>query len=247
MIGFKKGDENMKVTKYGNLYQLTIMPKLFPINCYLYEEDNELTLVDAGMSSSFTGIVNLVQEINKPLTNIVLTHAHGDHVGSLDLLKQRYPNAVVSISKRDSKLLRGDLSLDEGEPKNPIKGGFDKNLKTVPDRLLVEGDRIGSLEVIHTPGHTPGSISLFNTQSRNIIVGDAMQTKGKIAISGHLVPLFPFPTFGTWSKEVAVESAKKIVELEPSLLAVGHGKVIINPKNNIQYAIQEAEKKLVKV
>ncbi|MFY3790924.1 MBL fold metallo-hydrolase [Ureibacillus sp. MALMAid1270] len=237
----------MKITKFDRLYQLTIMPNLFPVNCYLYEEDSELTLIDTGISASFNGIVKLVEEINKPLTNIVLTHAHGDHVGSLDLLKERFPNAVVSISKRDSRLLGGDFSLDDLEPKNPIKGGFDKKLKTVPERLLVEGDRIGLLEVIHTPGHTPGSISLFNPQSRHIIVGDAMQTKGKIAISGQLVPLFPFPMLATWSKEVAVESVKKIIQLEPTLLAVGHGKIIVNPQNNIQHAIQVAEKKLVSI
>jgi len=237
----------MKITKFDRLYQLTIMPNLFPVNCYLYEEDSELTLIDTGISASFNGIVKLVEEINKPLTNIVLTHAHGDHVGSLDLLKERFPNAVVSISKRDSRLLGGDFSLDDLEPKNPIKGGFDKKLKTVPERLLVEGDRIGLLEVIHTPGHTPGSISLFNPQSRHIIVGDAMQTKGKIAISGQLVPLFPFPMLATWSKEVAVKSVKKIIQLEPTLLAVGHGKIIVNPQNNIQHAIQVAEKKLVSI
>ncbi len=237
----------MKVTRFNYLYQLTLMPRLFPVNCYLYEEENGLSLIDTGMPASYKGIVELVEEINKPLTNIILTHAHGDHVGSLDQLKQRFPNAIVSISERDSRLLRGDLSLDDEEPKLQIKGGFDKKLKTVPDRLLKEGDRIGSLEVVHTPGHTPGSISLYNPENRLIIVGDAMQTKGKVAISGQLVPLFPFPTFGTWSKEVAVESVKKIYELEPSLLAVGHGKVIVNPKDHIKLAINEAEKKLVNV
>lgn len=187
----------MKVTKFHQLYQLTIMPRLFPVNCYLYEEENEITLIDAGMLASFKGIVKLIEEINKPLTNIILTHAHGDHVGSLDQLKQRYPKAIVSISERDSKLLKGDLTLDVEELKSPIKGGFDKTLKTKPDRLLNDGDRIGSFEVISTPGHTPGSISLFNTKTRQIIVGDAMQTKGRVAVAGQLVLMFPFPTFGT--------------------------------------------------
>ncbi len=235
----------MKVSKFNQLYQVTLWPYLFPVNCYLYVEENELTLIDAGMPASFKGIVKLIEEINKPLTNIVLTHAHGDHVGSLDQLKQRYPNAIVSISERDSKLLRGDLTLNEEELKLPVKGGFDKNLKTKPDRLLNEGDRIGSFEVIYTPGHTPGSISLYNTQTRQIIVGDAMQTKGKVAVAGQLVPMFPFPTFGTWNKELALESVKKIYELEPSLLAVGHGKVILNPKDSLKQAILDAEKRLI--
>lgn len=235
----------MRISKFGNLYQLTLLPRLFPVNCYLYEEENELTLIDAGMPASFKGIVHLIEQINKPLTNIILTHAHGDHVGALDQLKQLYPNVVVSISKRDSRLLQGDQSLDDEEPNLPIKGGFDKSLKTKPDRLLNEGDRIGSFEVISTPGHTPGSISLFNTVNKQLIVGDAMQTKGKVAVVGQLVPTFPFPTFGTWNKKFALESVKKILQLEPSLVAVGHGKVLENPMDLLKQAILEAEKKLV--
>ncbi|HWL25068.1 MAG TPA: MBL fold metallo-hydrolase [Ureibacillus sp.] len=237
----------MKVTKFGNLYQLTIMPRLFPVNCYLYEEEHELTLIDAGLSSSFRGIVKLIKEINKPLTNIVLTHAHGDHVGSLDQLKQLFPNAIVSISERDSRILKGDLSLDEGEPQLPIKGGVDKNLKTVPDKLLKEGDRIHSFKVISTPGHTPGSITLYNEEKGIIIAGDAMQTRGKVAVCGQLVPSFPFPTFGTWNKDVAIQSAKKLYELKPTLLAVGHGRVIENPQELIKQAIENVNKKLVNV
>ena len=237
----------MRISKYGNLYQLTLLPRLFPVNCYVYEEENELTLIDAGMPASFKGIVQLVERIKKPLTNIILTHAHGDHVGSLDQLKQHYPNVAVSISQRDSRLLTGDLTLDVEEPNSPIKGGFDKNLKTTPDRLLNEGDRIGSFEVISTPGHTPGSISLFNPINRQLIVGDAMQTKGKVAVVGQLVPTFPFPTFGTWNKELALDSVKKIYELQPSLVAVGHGKVLEYPKDLVKQAIQDAEKKLVNV
>ncbi|SOC40768.1 MBL fold metallo-hydrolase [Ureibacillus acetophenoni] len=237
----------MRISKFGNLYQLTLLPRLFPVNCYLYEEENELILIDAGMPASFKGIVHLIERINKPLTNIILTHAHGDHVGSVDQLKQRFPNVIVSISVRDNRLLLGDQSLGDEEPKLPIKGGFDKNLKTIPDLLLNEGDRIGSFEVISTPGHTPGSISLFNTINKQLIVGDAMQTKGKVAVVGQLVPTFPFPTFGTWNKKLALESVKKILQLEPSLVAVGHGKVLENPMDILKQAIHEAEKKLVTV
>lgn len=237
----------MRISKFGNLYQITLLPRLFPVNCYLYEEENELTLIDAGMPASFKGIVHLIEQINKPFTNIILTHAHGDHVGSLDQLKQQFPNVVVSISERDNRLLQGDQSLDDKESKLPIKGGFDKNLKTKPDLFLNEGDRIGSFEVISTPGHTPGSISLFNTVNKQLIVGDAMQTKGKVAVVGQLVPTFPFPTFGTWNKELALNSVKKILQLEPSLVAVGHGKVLENPIDILKQAIHEAEKKLVKV
>lgn len=232
----------MKITKYNNIYQLTLWSRLFPINSYLFEEQDELTLIDTGMPASFNGIVNAIKEINKPLTNIILTHAHGDHVGSLNKLKEAFPNAIVSISIRDSRLLKGDKSLDENEPQTPIKGDVPKNISIVPDRLLKEGDRIGSLEVFETPGHTPGSISLMDSKTKAIIVGDAFQTQGKVAVSGQMVPIFPFPTFATWNKELALKSAKKIQKLSPSLLAVGHGKIIENPEERIRQAIFKAEK-----
>ena len=237
----------MKISHFKNIYQITIMPRVFPVNCYIIEEQNELTVIDAGIPASFKGIVKVIEQLNKPLTNIVLTHAHEDHIGSLEHLKEQYPAACVSISIRDSRLLKGDRSLDAHEPQMPIKGGVPKNLQIVPDRLLKEGDTIGSLEVVETPGHTPGSISLFVKNTKAMIVGDALQTKGKVAVSGQFVLLFHFPTLATWNKELALKSAKKILNFNPSLLAVGHGEMIEDPEAVIQIAIKEAEKNLVYV
>ncbi|WP_047984784.1 MBL fold metallo-hydrolase [Ornithinibacillus californiensis] len=234
----------MKVTRYHNLYQLTIFPRVFPVNCYIYEEEDQLTLIDAGMPSSYKGIVQTVQEINKPLTNIVLTHGHGDHVGALDKLKQAFPNVVVSISERDNSLLKGDTSLRANEAQTPIKGGVPKGIQTEANQLLREGNRVGSLEVFLTQGHTPGSISLLDTKNNAIIAGDAFQTRGRVAVCGQIVRSFPFPAFGTWNKEISLESAKKIWRLRPSLLAVGHGNMIENPSQQMETAIKEAEEKL---
>lgn len=105
---------------------------------------------------------------------------------------------------------------------------------------------VSSLEVIETPGHTPGSISLWNNKDQSVIVGDAFQTQGKVAVSGQLVPLFPFPAFGTWNKEQSFNSAKKIQQLSPKLLATGHGKVILNPKEIITKAVSMAEANIFK-
>lgn len=234
----------MKIKRFANLHQLTLWPYLFPINCYLYEEQGELTLIDTGMSASFKGIVKEIEKIGKPLTNIILTHAHDDHVGSLDALKNTFPKVCVSISYRDSRLLKGDKSVDILEKQNSIKGGVPKNIKTIPDRLLSDGDELGSLKVIETPGHTPGSISLYEQQTGIMIAGDALQTQGGVAVCGQFVPFFPFPAMGTWDKELSLESAKKICDLKPVLLAVGHGKLVVNPEKNILNAIRKAEKNL---
>ncbi|TSI10692.1 MBL fold metallo-hydrolase [Lysinibacillus sp. BW-2-10] len=236
----------MKVTKLGNIYQLTLWSNIFPVNCYIYEEQHGLTLIDAGMPASYKGIVKTIEEIGKPLTTIVLTHAHGDHVGSLDRLKESFPEAIVAISARDSRLLKGDKTLDHDEPNTPIKGGVPKGLKTTPDLLLKEGDVIGTLKVVETPGHTPGSISLLDSTSRAMIVGDAFQTRGKVAVCGQIVMSFPFPTFGTWNKDLSLQSARKIKEINPSLLAVGHGNMIQNPVDEMTKAIKIAEMNLLK-
>lgn len=234
----------MQMTKKGPVYQLMFMPRFFPVNCYLYDEGAELTLVDAALSFNAKQILLSIKVMEKPLTQIIITHAHLDHLGALDAVKREWPDAIVSISSRDARLLAGDTSLLPDEPDSPIKGGVPKNIETQPDRLLEEGDQVGSLKVINTPGHTPGSISLFDTRNRFLLAGDAFQTRGGIAVSGTFKVLFPFPAFATWNKRVALESAQKIRDLNPQLLAVGHGAMVDKPMDVIDFAIFESEKNI---
>lgn len=236
----------MRLTQIGNLLQLTWFPDFFPVNCYLVIEDNELTLIDAGMPFSVKGIMAAAEKLQKPLTRIVLTHAHGDHVGALDELKKRLPAAKVYISERDAALLRGDRSLRAEEPQLPLKGSVPKNITTVPDVLLHEGDQIGSLQAISTPGHTPGSMSFIDQRSGAVIAGDAFQAFRRTAVAGTLVPLFPFPAMATWNKELALESAIKLAELSPAVLAVGHGNMLEAPGQEMQQAIRKAQLSLLK-
>ncbi|WP_394121480.1 MBL fold metallo-hydrolase [Planococcus donghaensis] len=232
----------MQMTKKGPVYQLTFMPRFFPVNCYVVDEGTELTLVDAALSFNAKQILLSIKVMKKPLTQIIITHAHLDHMGALDAVKREWPDASVSMSSRDARLLAGDTSLLPGEPDSPIKGGVPTNIETQPDRLLEEGDQVGSLKVVNTPGHTPGSISLLDTRNRFLLAGDAFQTRGGIAVSGTFKVLFPFPAFATWNKRIALESARKIRDLNPQLLAVGHGGMIDKPMDAIDFAIFESEK-----
>ncbi|MBD3918470.1 MBL fold metallo-hydrolase [Paenibacillus sp. PR3] len=236
----------MKTTTTGALTQLTFLPYLMPMNCYLLEEEDGLTLIDCAMGFSAKHIQQAATEIGKPITRIVLTHAHGDHIGALDLLKQQLPAAKVYISARDARLLRGDRSLDSNEPQQPIKGSVPKpgTIRTTPDVDLQPGDKVGSLTVIPTPGHTPGHIALWQESSRILIAGDAMQTKGGIAVAGKMQLRFPFPAMATWSKEEAVASAKRLLALQPEVLAVGHGALMHQPAQAMAAAIQAAEQAL---
>ncbi|AQU80149.1 hypothetical protein AJGP001_13050 [Planococcus faecalis] len=216
------------------------MPRFSPINCYVVDEGKELTLIDAALGFTAKQILLSIKVMKKPLTQIVITHAHIDHLGALDAIKQEWPDVVVSMSSRDARLLADDTSLLSSEPNSPIKGGIPKTIKTPPDRLLEEGDTIGSLEVVSTPG----SISLIDTRNRFLVAGDAFQTRGGIAVSATVNVLFPFPAFAIWDKQVALESAQKILQLTPQLLAVGHGQMIEKPLEAINLAILESEKNL---
>jgi glyoxylase-like metal-dependent hydrolase (beta-lactamase superfamily II) len=235
----------MKVTKEKTVYQLTFLPWFFPVNCYLIEEEDDLTLIDTALPFSVKGILKTAALIGKPITRIFLTHAHEDHVGALDGLKTALPNAKIYISKRDARLLAGDKSLDPEEPNTPIRGGVPQNLKTShPDVLLEDGDQIKSLLTVNSPGHTPGSAAFLVTRNNCLIAGDAYQTQGGIAVAGKIQPLFPFPAMGTWNKKIALESARKLVQLQPTLLATGHGQMIVHPEEAMKRAITEVEKNL---
>ncbi|RCX12814.1 glyoxylase-like metal-dependent hydrolase (beta-lactamase superfamily II) [Fontibacillus phaseoli] len=234
----------MRILRKDKLIQITFMPRMFPVNCYLIEEEEGVTLIDAALPYSVKGILRAVATTAKPLTRIILTHAHDDHVGALDAIKGKYPNIQVYISERDARLLEGDVTLDDDEPQTPIRGGVPKKVATRADVLLAEGDRVGSLLVVSSSGHTPGSISLLDTRSGALVVGDAFQTRGGIAVSGVMRPLFPFPAMATWNFETALRSARKLADLKPSLLAAGHGSMISDPVGDMEKAIGQAEIKL---
>lgn len=233
----------MRVTRHSpNLIQLTKYPAVFPMNCYLVVEDDGLTLVDSTMSSVAEDVASMVQKLGKDLRRIALTHAHGDHVGGVAGVRGRFAGVEVSLPERDAPILAGDKSLLATEPQTPVKGYFVK-VDWKPDRLLHPGDRIGSLEVVASPGHTPGHVSFIDVRDRSLIAGDAFQTRGGIAVSGVLRPLFPFPAIATWHKPTALASAIALRELRPSLLAVGHGDAIKEPAAAIDRAIEEARRR----
>src|SRR5436305_1303426 len=233
----------MKVTPAtSNLFQLT---RLVAFNCYLLREDDGFTLIDTNMGGQAQAIMQEASKLGLPIVRILLTHAHIDHVGSLDALHDALPDVPVAISERDARFLSGDKSLDPSEPQVPLRGGYPV-CRTVPTLLLHEGDRIGSLEVIGTPGHTPGHLAFLDTRDRAVIGGDAFQTQGGVAVSGTFEWLFPLPALATWHKGLALESARKLLALQPSLLAVGHGRVLSQPQAAMEHAIHVMARSLAK-
>ena len=230
----------MKITTHGaNLIQLTRYPLLFPVNCYLVREDDGFTLIDTGLPGSAPAILAAAQAHGAPIRRIVLTHAHMDHVASLDALHAALPEAEVLISARDARFLRGERSLDPGETHGKLRGSW-QTCATSPTRELAPGERIGSLEAIAAPGHTPGHMAFFDTRDRALIAGDAFQTRGGVAVSGTLRLLFPFPALATWHAPTALSSARALRALDPACLAVGHGAVLTDPLPAIDQALADA-------
>jgi glyoxylase-like metal-dependent hydrolase (beta-lactamase superfamily II) len=230
----------MRITKHGAfLVQLAKFPRLFPVNCYLVREDDGLTLIDAGFPGSAGQILAAAQQLGAPITRIVITHAHADHLGSLDALSAALPNADVIASTRDARFMAGDMSLDPHEPQTKLRGGY-QQVATRPTRTVQNGDLVGSLRVVAAPGHTPGQIALFDQRDGSLIAGDAFQTRAGLAVAGTLRWAFPFPALATWHRPTALATAHKLRALNPSRLAVGHGEIIERPLAALDAAISEA-------
>ncbi|HEU5367650.1 MAG TPA: MBL fold metallo-hydrolase [Ktedonobacterales bacterium] len=230
----------MKTTAHGDyLFQLT---RLWAFNCYLVREDDGFTLVDTGLSGSAPAILDTAQALGAPIRRIALTHAHVDHVGSLDALHTLLPEAEVMISARDARFLTGDHSLDPEEPQVRLRGGY-PICATKPTRMLAPGDLVGSLEVVASPGHTPGHVAFLDRRDRTLIAGDAFQTRGGLAVSGVIRPFFPLPAMATWHKATALRSASALRALEPARLAVGHGPVLEAPLAAMDQAIAVARRR----
>jgi glyoxylase-like metal-dependent hydrolase (beta-lactamase superfamily II) len=145
----------------------------------------------------------------------------------------------VLISARDARLLKKDLSLDEGE-EGKLKGML-PGAKTEPTRTVGEGDVVGSLQVVPSPGHTPGHVAFLDPRDGTLYCGDVFVSwGGLIATSAAFNWRFPLALGGTWNRPLDVESARKLRALEPKALAPGHGKVIENPGAGMDKAIAKA-------
>jgi glyoxylase-like metal-dependent hydrolase (beta-lactamase superfamily II) len=215
-----------------NIIQLT---RLHFVNAFLVREEDGFTLVDTTVGGGAQKLIDAAYASGGEIKRIALTHGHGDHVGSLDALKDRLGGVEVFLSDLDARVHAGEKVV-EGK----LPGSWPKSLKTAPDVRLTGGEQIGSLEVISTPGHTPGHLAFRDARDNALIVGDVYTSYGGLAVSNHFNLRFPLAAPATWDKAKDAESARKLRDLEPALVVVGHGPPVTDPLPAMDRAISRA-------
>ena len=179
---------------------LTVGP--LSTNCYIVYDGNWGIVIDPGDEGK--RIFDVIQSLNIDVSHIILTHAHFDHMGAVDYIKDR-TNAVIAIGEFEN----------EGYKKQPPIFSFAQTPVNPPDINLSDGSVINSgnisLKVMHTPGHTVGGITLIGDSFA--ICGDTIfcESVGRTDLPG-----------GNFNTEL--ESIAKILELPgDTILHCGHG------------------------
>src|SRR5215469_14488016 len=206
------------------------------INAYLLAEDDGLTLIDTGLAGTDRLILARARALGMPIRRIALTHAHRDHRGSLDALAAALPGVQVIVSEREATLLAGDTRPHDGEAGGQLRGGF-TGTTTRPTRLVRDGDAIGSLRVVATPGHTPGHLAFLDTRDGTLYAGDAYTTVRGVATSAVVPWRYPMAGMATWNRDLDLASARRLRDLGPDRLATGHGPVVEAPGRAMARAI----------
>jgi glyoxylase-like metal-dependent hydrolase (beta-lactamase superfamily II) len=211
-----------------------LMEKLSGANVYLLVSDSSLTLVDSGLTGQAERIVAQLQGAGytpSDLRTIALTHAHGDHTGGAAELARRSGARVLAH--------RAEVPYIEQTKVLPTDSWGQRLLNWLADRILFrlspcpvdravdDGDVIetlGGVHVIHTPGHTPGSMCLYQPERRILFCGDALFNAHPI--TGRPGLHLPMPMV-TVDKAQARDSVADLATWPVDVLCCGHGDPIL--------------------
>jgi glyoxylase-like metal-dependent hydrolase (beta-lactamase superfamily II) len=210
------------------------------VNAYIIGYAREWILVDSGTPGSAQKIIKSAEEHmgkDSAPKAIVLTHGHFDHAGSARELASHW-GVHVYVHHREKPFVNGNSKYP---PADPTVGGFMAQvIRFVPNVGLdlqpwlreLSDSRLPWLEewqVVETPGHTPGHISLFRENDGTLLAGDALTTLNQDNILGALRQsreLCGPPAYFTPDWRQARSSLHKLAALNPRIVAAGHGKPI---------------------
>lgn len=140
----------------------------YETNCYLvWNKKGEATLFDCG-GENLKSLYDFVQENNLTLSNLILTHGHGDHIGGIHKFLELFPNATVYIGEEEVEFLTNptfNLSIGIFGYEITYSGDY---------KTFKGGDNLFGFEVIDTPGHTVGSKCFYNSENDFLLVGDTL-------------------------------------------------------------------------
>ncbi len=209
-----------------NLYYFTglLMGRVYAIT-----DGDDITLIDTSIESAGPKILKQLEVAGyKPnqVRRILITHAHPDHVGSLSYLKAA-TGAQVYVSSVDTVVAEGREPM-KTNPNALIKLPPQSMKGTPVDVQLNDGDLIpevmGGLEVVGTPGHSPGHIAFWQPQQRVLFAADVMF---------HIMGITQPPDLFTVNPAQNRESIARVEKLQPEVVCFGHGEPVFDAASKI--------------
>jgi hydroxyacylglutathione hydrolase len=198
------------------------------INVYLVED----VLIDAGTRYAGRRIMRELR--GRRLAAHALTHAHPDHQGSSHRVCEEL-GVPYWVPERDADAAEDPSLIGRRQPQNAIAQFFARTMTGPPhgvDRRLREGDHVAGFTVLDTPGHSAGHVSYWRDRDRVLILGDVLANVDTLTgIPGLQLP----KDFLTPDPERNRESAKRLGELEPSLVLFGHGAPLRDTRKLVEF------------